>query len=149
MFTYGSLRRYIPFRIRNRRNRTRFLHISRYLGPYSPLWAFIESRNRFDCPSFLSIWHSLFGKSNLPSSSSCWEDFFLDVANRLKGKSLRDLIVKLILAAGVYLIWKEKIFFRFGEHLGLNFCFGWLPLRGRRGRRLTDEPGSNRMRLTL
>lgn len=36
-----------------------------------------------------------------------------------------------------------------GEHLGLNFCFGWFPLRGRRGRRLTDEPGSNRMRLTL
>lgn len=32
MFTYGSLRRYIPFRIRNRRNRTCFLHISRYLG---------------------------------------------------------------------------------------------------------------------
>lgn len=31
---------------------TRFLHISRYLGPYSPLWASIESRNRFDCPSF-------------------------------------------------------------------------------------------------
>lgn len=32
MFTYGSLRRYIRFRIRNRRNRTCFLHISRYLG---------------------------------------------------------------------------------------------------------------------
>ena len=28
-----SLRRYIPFRIRNRRNRTSFLHISRYLDP--------------------------------------------------------------------------------------------------------------------
>ena len=52
MFPYGSLRRFIPFRIRNRRNRTCFLHISRYLGPYSPLWASIESRNRFDCPSF-------------------------------------------------------------------------------------------------
>lgn len=50
MFTYGSLRRYIPFRIRNRRNL--LLHISRYLGPYSPLWASIESRNRFDCTSF-------------------------------------------------------------------------------------------------
>ena len=44
MFTYESLRRYIPFRIRNKRNRTCFLHISRYLGPYSPLWASIESR---------------------------------------------------------------------------------------------------------
>lgn len=22
------------------------------VGPYSPLWASIESRNRFDCPSF-------------------------------------------------------------------------------------------------
>ena len=50
MFTYGSLRRYITFRIRNRRsNRTCFLHISRYLEPYSPLWASIESRNGFDC----------------------------------------------------------------------------------------------------
>jgi len=50
MFTYGSLRRYITVRIRNRRsNRTCFLHISRYLGPYSPLWASIESRNGFDC----------------------------------------------------------------------------------------------------
>ena len=34
MFTYESLCRYIPFRIRNRRNRICFLHISRYLGPY-------------------------------------------------------------------------------------------------------------------
>ena len=38
MFTYGSLRCYIPFRIRNRRKRTFFLHLSRYLGPYSSLW---------------------------------------------------------------------------------------------------------------
>jgi hypothetical protein len=30
MFTYGSLRRSIPFRIRNRRNRTCFFRISRY-----------------------------------------------------------------------------------------------------------------------
>ncbi|KAL4289516.1 hypothetical protein GQ457_14G005240 [Hibiscus cannabinus] len=37
MFTYGSLRRYIPFRIRN----GFFLHISCYLGPYSPLFFFL------------------------------------------------------------------------------------------------------------
>lgn len=29
-----------------------YIYISRYLGPYSPLWASIESRNRFDCLSF-------------------------------------------------------------------------------------------------
>lgn len=43
----------------------------------------------FSCSN--RIWHSLFGKSNLPSSSSCWEDLFLDVAHRLKGKSLVTL----------------------------------------------------------
>lgn len=45
----------------------------------------------FSCQFSNRIWHSLFGKSNLPSSSSCWEDFFLYVAHRLKGKSLVTL----------------------------------------------------------
>ena len=45
MFTYGSLRRYIPFRIRNRRNRTCFLHISRYLG-WDPIHLFGLLLNR-------------------------------------------------------------------------------------------------------
>jgi hypothetical protein len=62
----------------------------------------------FSCQFYNRIWHSLFGKCNLPCSYSCWEDLFLDVANRFKGKSLRDLIVKLMLAAGVYIIWKER-----------------------------------------
>lgn len=54
------------------------------------------------------IWHSLFNKCNLPCTFSCWEDFFQDVANRFKGQSLRDLIIKLMMAAGVYIVWKER-----------------------------------------
>lgn len=50
------------------------------------------------------IWHSLFNKCNLPCTFSCWEDFFQGVANRVKGKSLRDLIIKLMMAAGVYIV---------------------------------------------
>lgn len=34
LFTYESLHRSIPFRLRHRRTRTCFLHISPYLGPY-------------------------------------------------------------------------------------------------------------------
>lgn len=64
----------------------------------------------FSCQFANQIWHLLFGKCNLPCPYLCWGDLLQDVATRFKGKSLRDLIVRLMLAAGVYIIWKERNF---------------------------------------
>lgn len=65
----------------------------------------------FSCPFSEGIWRLLCSKCNLPWSNLDWGETIQWKVSNLKGKSLLSLIVKLMLAAAVYSLWRERGFF--------------------------------------
>lgn len=69
-----------------------------------------ESLNHlfFSCSFSSSIWISLCGKCNIPSVAMNWEDTLRWMAQTFRGNSLSSLTARLMFAAVVYGIWRER-----------------------------------------
>ena len=62
----------------------------------------------FTCPFSERIWRILCDKSNLPWVHRSWGETVHWMTQNFKGKSLRSVICRLMFAAAVYAIWRER-----------------------------------------
>lgn len=62
----------------------------------------------FSCPFSEQIWRYLCNKCNLPWHPRSWQQNIDWMCQSFKGKSLRSFIFKVMFAAAVYFIWRER-----------------------------------------
>lgn len=61
----------------------------------------------FNCPYSASVWQSLCTKRNVDWSPKSWRDWITFLSS-FKGKSLRSIVIRLVLTVSVYHIWIER-----------------------------------------
>lgn len=61
----------------------------------------------FNCPYSGSVWQSLCTKMNVDRSPKSWRDWITFLSS-FKGKSLRSIVIRLVLTVSVYHIWIER-----------------------------------------